>query len=63
MPELTDEQRYDFLVDLDESDVTVTEWEAEFLDKIITTEQCDFSPKQRQAIARMYDRYTGRGVM
>lgn len=59
MTEITDEQRYDFLIDLDESNESISNWEVDFLDKIVTTEQCDFSPKQRAVIDRMREKYGG----
>lgn len=62
MSEMTDEQRYDFLLDLDDAGVTVTKREADFLDNILTRTIRSFTEKQRDVIDKMYDKYTGRGV-
>lgn len=63
MSEMTDEQRFWFLQDLDEADATVTDWEADFLGNILTNGIRNFTAEQRRSIDQMYDRYTGRGVV
>lgn len=44
-----------FLKQLDESDVTVSDWEAQFIESNLTREH--FSPKQREATMKLMERY------
>ena len=51
----TDADRAAFLNALDMADFEVTDWEAQFLES--NTERASFSPKQREAIDGMIERY------
>ena len=55
---MTDEVRRSFLDSLDESEAGETDWEANFLDS--TMERETFSPKQREVIDRMIEKYGDR---
>lgn len=44
-----------FLHALDESDVEVNDWEARFIESNLKTEH--FSPKQREVIVQMMEKY------
>lgn len=46
----------DFLHSLDNSKISITDWEAEFLDSMFGWDR-DFSPKQCMAIERMIEKY------
>ena len=50
----------EFLKKLDAAPFDVTDWEAGFLDSMITKEPRSFSPKQRDSIDMMRDRYEGK---
>lgn len=56
-----DKERLKFLCRLDLSDsVSVTDWEASFIESHIGEAHVDFSPKQREAIDRMIEKYGAR---
>ena len=55
-----DAERMEFLKKLDAAPFDVTDWEAGFLDSMITKEPRSFSPKQRDSIDMMRDRYEGK---
>lgn len=50
-----DEDLVDFLQTLDDSDVEVTEWEAKFISSNL--DAIAFSPKQRESINQMIEKY------
>jgi len=54
-----DAQRLAFLRKLDEAvdRVSVTDWEAEFIESHLSKGVPDFSPKQRAVIDKMVERY------
>lgn len=50
-----DSELRDFLKALDESSIEVTDWEAQFIESNLDNDF--FSPKQREVIQRMIDKY------
>jgi len=50
-----DDERSDFLKKLDKSDENVSDWEAQFIESNLDREH--FSPKQREIIDRMAEKY------
>ena len=56
---MTNDDRYAaFLLALDRSEVTVSDWEAGFIE--INLDRFGFSPKQRAMIEKMMDKYAER---
>ena len=53
-----DLERVKFLQKLDKSDVDVTDWEAQFIAS--TLEKTFFTPKQREVVDKLIDRYGSR---
>jgi len=53
-------ERLKFLIRLDASDVNVSDWEAKFIESHVDKPYVDFSPKQREAIDRMIEKYATR---
>jgi len=54
----TDGELSRFLQELDDAPVEVSNWEAQFIESNIDTFQ--FSPKQREVILKLVDKYTER---
>jgi len=52
---MSDDERADFLKRLDRSDVSVSDWEAQFIGSNLQREH--FSPKQRESIDKMIEKY------
>lgn len=57
---MADSDLLEFLLELDKSDIRVTPWETEFLDSVLGRNQVTFTPKQRDSILRMMDKYDRR---
>jgi len=56
-----DKERLKFLIRLDQAEnVSVSDWEAKFIESHISKAFVDFSPKQREAVDKMIERYGGR---
>jgi hypothetical protein len=56
-----DQDRMDFLRDLDKADFDVTDWEASFIDsQLKRTGEISFTPKQRECIDLMVSKYQDR---
>lgn len=55
MREPMDQELRDFLKALDESDINVTDWEAKFIEGNLDNDF--FSPKQREVVTRLIDKY------
>lgn len=54
-------ERLKFLIRLDQAEnVSVTDWEAKFIESHIGKAYVEFSPKQVEAIDRMIERYGSR---
>ena len=58
MADMSDEEMGEFLRDLDKADFEVTEWEAQFIASNLDRDY--FTPKQREAILRMAEKYGDR---
>lgn len=54
---ITDDDRKQFLMDLDESDQDVTDWEVEFINSMLARMPVSFSDKQKDCIDRMIIKY------
>ncbi len=46
-----------FLLDLDRSDVTCSTWEASFIESVLQRGQVTFSPKQKDVIVKLAEKY------
>ena len=56
-----DKERLKFLIRLDQAEnVSVSDWEGKFIESHISKAFVDFSPKQREAVDKMIERYGGR---
>jgi hypothetical protein len=55
MREPMDQELRDFLKALDESDINVTDWEAQFIEGNLENDR--FSPKQREIVTRLIEKY------
>lgn len=56
-PQALDEQRLEFLRDLDKSDVTVTPWEVDFLDGILSGDRTILTEGQRKVVDGLIEKY------
>lgn len=57
----SDEERFWFLQELDESDIDVSKWEADFIESQLQRgEGCRFTEPQRNSIDQMVSRYGSR---
>lgn len=57
MPQWTDDDRFDFLVVITDTDkVEVTDWEADFVDNMLDWEG-DYTSAQAKAIDKMIEKY------
>lgn len=54
---MSDHDRKQFLMDLDESEEHLTEWEGNFLDSMMEEMPRTFSDRQRECIDRMIVKY------
>lgn len=54
-----DWERIGFLEELDGADVEVTDWEAQFIEDLITSPRA-LTPAQRAVVDKMRDTYAGR---
>ena len=52
-----DAERVEWLHQLDDRDVDVTEWEADFLASVIGRGLTNFTDKQRDVIGHMFQKY------
>jgi hypothetical protein len=58
MGQLTDTELREFLIDLSQSDVSISEWEEGFLESMLDSRtNRDISEKQREVILRMVSKY------
>lgn len=56
-----DKERLKFLIRLDQAEnVSVTDWEAHFIESHISKAYVEFSPKQREVVDKMIERYGSR---
>lgn len=51
----TNKDIVDYLKELDNADLELTQWEADFIDSCLRRES--FSPKQREVIRKLYVKY------
>lgn len=54
---MSDEERRQFILDLDKSDLDITDWEAQFCKSVIDKRLHRFSDKQRESIDKMVIKY------
>ena len=52
-----DEERLDYLIDLDGRDVRLNDWEVDFVGSCVNKNKAAFSHKQRKVIERLYERF------
>jgi hypothetical protein len=57
MAQLTDSDLYQFILDLDSSDLELTNWEVTFVQSLIDGSISTYSEKQRDVLKRMVDKY------
>lgn len=57
MSEFTDSDLRQFVLDLDESDQELTEWEEGFVQTIIDSNVTSFTPRQREVLRQMIAKY------
>ena len=56
-----DKERLKFLIRLDQAEnVSVSDWEAGFIESHISKAYVEFGPKQREVVDKMIEKYGGR---
>lgn len=55
--ELSDQELLEILYEIDQKSGNVSQWEASFIESNLERDQASFSPKQRDIIYKMMEKY------